>query len=328
MTRTIWFHRWHDCFTGGQLKHADYFDHVRQTAGFAPRIVFANEPASAAVARERRDLWGARKEELVANWNPKRGDVFFLAGGDWQHLRAHGLDDLRNPRINLIQGVRHAHKGTELFGYLAERAIRICVSPQVADALKGTGQVNGPLLTIPNGINVVPPLILERGAEERRTAGGERLPVFVAGHKRSDLAAKLTERLRQTGIRHTAITGFVERRKFLSLLAQSPVAVVLPGAEEGFYLPALEAMACGCITVTLDCVGNRSFCHHSKNCFVARDTPESLLSVIRTALDMPSSHYDDMLCAAQDTVARHSLVSEREQFQALLANVDDLWREA
>ena len=50
----------------------------------------------------------------------------------------------------------------------------------------------------------------------------------------------------------------------------------LPRAEEGFYLPALEAMASGCLVVTLDCIGNRGFRRHDDNCLVAESSPESL----------------------------------------------------
>ena len=76
--------------------------------------------------------------------DPGRADILFLAGLDWRYLIDNGFDALPNPRINLIQHVRHAHEGTELHGYLRQRAVRICVSEEVAQALYATGQVNGP----------------------------------------------------------------------------------------------------------------------------------------------------------------------------------------
>ena len=70
-----------------------------------------------------------------------------LAGVDWRYLAESGLESLPNPRINLIQGVRHAHEGTEFHRYLAHRAIRVCVSREVADAISATERVEGPILT-------------------------------------------------------------------------------------------------------------------------------------------------------------------------------------
>ena len=321
--RIVWFHRWHDGLTGGQLKHADYFDHARRTAGFAPKITFANAPVNAATARQRHQLWRVREGEPVADWTPRESDVLFLAGTDWRYARARRLDAAGNPRINLIQGVQHAHKGTELHGYLARPAIRVCVSAEVAAAIEETGLVRGPLVTIPNGIDV--------GAlpVERETPAASRpSPVLVVGYKRTDLANELATRLQQEGIAHTTSTGFLERPTFLRLLAQSAVAVCLPQAEEGFYLPALEAMACGCVTITLDCIGNRGFCQHLRNCLVASDNAPSLLRMIRTALGMSATRRDQLLAAASDTVAKHTLDSEREKFQSLLTNIDAMWREA
>lgn len=321
--RVVWFHRWHDRLTGGQVKHADYFRHVRCAAGFQARITFANAPVDAAAARERSVLWPARESELAADWTPRPGDVFFLAGTDWRYVLARRFEGRANPRINLIQHVRHAHPGTELHGYLAERAIRVCVSPEVACALEETGAVNGPLVTIPNGLDLAP-LPAERQAQ---TAERDRAPVLVVGYKRPELATELSRHLARADIRHVAVTGFLPRPEFLRLLAESAVAVCLPHREEGFYLPALEAMASRCVTITLDCVGNRSFCTHLRNCLVAKDNAAALAGMIRTALAMSPAHRERLRYAAATTVADHSLDGERRRFQALLADVDDLWRE-
>ena len=58
--------------------------------------------------------------------------------------------------VRFFQHVRHVHEGTERYRYLAERAIRICVSQEVADAVTATGRAHGPVLTIPNGVDLTP----------------------------------------------------------------------------------------------------------------------------------------------------------------------------
>ena len=131
--------------------------------------------------------------------------MLFLAGIDWGYLALNGLEELPNPRIKLVQHVRHAHEGTELHGYLSMRAIRVCVSQEVADAITATGRTNGPVLTIPNGTEVAP---FEPDAEGT-PAGYEdrRRSIAIVGYKRPDLARALSERLDAVRIEHAAPHG-------------------------------------------------------------------------------------------------------------------------
>ena len=324
--RKVWFHRGYKTVTGGSIKHSHYFEHVLRMPGFAPKIVLMGEPANESYARTLRQLWPERDGAVVSRWEPGPRDLFFLAGVDWRYPAKFGLDSLPNPRINLIQGVRHACEGTELYGYLGERAIRICVSQEVADAISATGRTRGPVLTIPNGIDVTP-VASDAGGSP---AGYEmrRIPITIIGYKRLELARALSTRLESACIAHRLLTSFVDRDTFLGLLADSQVAVCLPYAQEGFYLPALEAMAGGALVVTLDCVGNRGFCLDGQNCLLAEPDSESLLGAAKQALAMSASERERMHRSARDTVAGHSIAAERRRFHALLGDIDHLWRMA
>ncbi|MYF27518.1 MAG: glycosyltransferase family 4 protein, partial [Gammaproteobacteria bacterium] len=241
---TVWFHRQFRRLTGGHLKHAHYFDHVRRLPGYAPRISFTAE-TGASLHPDQRRLWPPRKGVYAERWRPSRPDILFLAGLDWRYLIDNGLDALPNPRINLIQSVRHAHEDTELHSYLKQRAVRICVSEEVAEALRTTGQVNGPVFTIENGMQTPPLVALHRVAADLLPR--RRRSVIVVGYKRPELANALSERLTDAKVPHHLLLDFLPREQFLAALAGAEVTVCLPNAEEGFYLPALEAMACGSI---------------------------------------------------------------------------------
>ena len=320
-SRVVWFHREYKTLSGGQLKHSHYFDHVVRMPGFTPKITFSGELLNESrEARCRRQLWPAGDNGAAARWEPGRRDVLFLAGVDWRYLIGSGLEALANPRINLVQGVRHAHEGSELHHYLAKRAIRLCVSQKVADAISATGRANGPVLTIPNGTDCRPGQSSPAGYEARARS------ITIVGYKRPELARALSRRLDEEHIDHLLITEFLNRSTFLDLLVGSRLAVCLPRAEEGFYLPALEAMAAGCIVVTLDCIGNRGFCHHDENCLIAGHGVESLLSATKRALDMFAPEREGLLQWARDTAAEHSLDAERARFHAILGDVDRLWR--
>ena len=316
--RTVWFHRDYQRLTGGHLKHAHYFGHVQHTAGFAPKLTLRGNKLSTQLEREREDLWPVPRAELADEWLPRERDVFFLAGADWRYLEDAGLDQLPNPRINLIQGMRHADARSELYRYLNQRAIRICVSPEVADSIVATGRANGPVLTIPNGIDA-PYAPIPKPKPRPSTT-------LIVGYKRPLLADALSKRLHETSIAHRVLNDFQPRPAFLDSLARSDVVVCLPYPEEGFYLPALEAMAAGCITVTLDCVGNRGFSHHGRNCIVAAATIDALFKATKAALDMTVPEQESLLNGAHKTAAAYSLVRERERFQIILHSIDRLWQ--
>lgn len=317
-TRTVWFHRDYERFTGGHLKHAHYFEHVRRAAGFAPAMSFGGEPESPTLLAERDRLWPVA-DCLAPSWSPGERDVLFVAGTDWRYVDANGLGGLPNPRINLIQHVRHAHSGTELHSYLDRRAIRICVSQEVADAIGATGRVNGPILTIPNGVDLTP------AASAPSASGARRHPVLIAAYKRPDVGQALAERLDQQGVAHKLVLDFMDRDAFLTLLRASDVAVCLPRAEEGFYLPALEAMAAGCTVVTMDCIGNRGFCRHDGNCLVGHDAA-SLAACVQRVRSMAAADRDRLGQSALRTVRDHALSRERQRFHAILDDVDRLWQ--
>lgn len=324
-TRAVWFHRQYERLTGGHVKHAHYYGHVAQLPGHLRRILFGGKPETDRLATEQATLWPTASGERVEAWRPGGRDVLFLAGTDWRYLARAGLEGAPNPRINLIQHVRHAHVGTELHGYLHQRAVRICVGDEVAQAIHATGRVNGAVFTIPNGTECSAWPVDCRGS-----VGFDERPetVAIVGYKRQDLAAALSGLLDDAGVAHITLDGFINRDAFLGLLERTRVAVCLPRSEEGFYLPALEAMAKGCTVVTLDCVGNRGFCRDGRNCLVAEDDASRLARATMTAVGLPLQDRHRLHVNAAATVQAHSLQAERERFHELLLDIDRIWEDA
>ena len=321
-TRTVWFHRQYERLTGGHVKHAHYYGHAGCLPGHIRRILFAGRTQADRLASEQATLWPTTPDERVDRWRPGDRDILFLAGTDWRYIVRAGLDGIANPRINLIQHVRHGHVGTELHSYLVQRAVRICVSDEVAEAIRTTGRVNGAVFTIPNGTECSASPVDCRGTvgfDERSET------VAIVGYKRQDLAAALSGRLDEAGIAHITLDGFIDRDAFLGLLERTRVAVCLPRSEEGFYLPALEAMAKGCTLVTLDCVGNRGFCRNGYNCLVAEDDPARLARATMKAVALPQPDRHRLHVNAAATVESHSLHEERRRFHELLLDIDRIW---
>jgi len=298
------FHRLY----GGDVKVHDYFEHVKAAPGFAPAIHFS--PNS---AWDGTNPWNGETEALEPVWRPESADILFLAGRDWQMLSPEQRSVPPAPVINLIQHVRHADPEQPLFEFLEHPAVRLCVSRQVAEAILETGRVNGPVHVIRNGIDpqALPPA---RAWTDRDS------DVVVCGRKRPRLAAAVADALAS----HTqckVLTDLLPRSEYLQHVAEAKVAVTLPDPTEGFYLPALEAMALGCTVVTLDCVGNRDFCRDSVTCFMPPAEVPAIADAARQALDLSAERRKTLHCNARDVVSRHSLQGERRRFHEILSTV-------
>ena len=253
--QVVLFHRDFRGPTGGHLKLWDYFCHVQNIAGYQAQIFFSPDSTW-----DQTNPWLPIRENVLDKWQPERAGIWFLAGMDWNVLTAEQRARPAVPVINLIQGVRHADPQHPLYEFLRYPAVRVCVSHPVAEALAASGRVNGPIRVIENGI--------DRSRWSSPKPWGQRAhDVLICGYKQPSLCAELASRLsRDLNVR--LLTSFEPRNQFLDSLADARVAVCLPSKEEGFYLPALEAMIQGALVVCPDCIGNRNFCQDGRTCWV------------------------------------------------------------
>jgi hypothetical protein len=289
--------------TGGHLKVRNYFAHAEHSSRFRPRVFFTPDSI-----RGPDNPWHGIEPPPLTAWQPELAGVLFLAGMDWEAVP----DPFPVPVINLIQGVRHADPGDPRRAFLSRPAIRICVSDQVAEAILGMGLVRGPVHVIPNGID----------CNELPNPPGERdVPVLVAGLKNPPFAKAVTERLASAGVEVRCLLEPLPRPVFLEQLARARVAVTLPQDREGFFLPALEAMAVGAVVVCPDCVGNRSFCRDGKTAFRPAYNLDDVVGATLRAVAMTDSAAAVMRADAAQEVGKHGLEAERLAFLRILDSV-------
>lgn len=315
MTRSMLFHRDFRGFTGGHLKVWNYFNHVETAPRWSAKIYFSPESVW-----DGGNPWLPRRAEVVPVWKPAEADALFLGGHDWRMIPPAERDHYPKPILNLIQHVHHADPAHPLSAFLGHRAVRVCVSAEVSAALAVTGRVNGPVFTIPNGIDF--------GALP--VPGERNVDWLVCGLKEgtSTVAKSLVRRMEATGGwgRVEALTKFLPRAEFLAALACARWVVLLPRATEGFYLPALEAMALGCLVICPDCVGNRSFCRDGFSAVVpASGREDDVFAALERARALTAEQEATLVANARMIAAEHTIQRERAAFHELLATLPALW---
>lgn len=293
-------------YTGGHGKVWDYFRHARALGCEA--TVFLTERS----LRDERNPWMVDAGWIEPKWQPDRADLLFLGGMDWAALS----DPWQPPRpvINLVQHVRHAWVGHPLRQYLAAPAHRICVSQPVADAIADTAEVNGPLTVIPAALDL-PELQIPDVPPERRAG------VVIAGMKAPQLAGQTAHALQSAGIPVKLLTHWLPRVEYLRRIAEAAVAVTLPHAQEGFYLPALEAMALGTPVVMNDCIGSREYTRDGWNCLLAPPDATALAAAVLRAL-VPGAA-EQLAINGRQTAQTHGQDAERARFARV---IHDAWR--
>jgi hypothetical protein len=219
MKKTVLFYRNYKFFSGGHLKVHDYFNHVRASTCFQALIHLT---CSSSPENPWKDV-----TEKTNVYCPERADILFIAGLDWTALEQYGHIEKRVPVVNLIQGVRHAVPTDPCYRYLEKRAVRICVSEEVAAAIRATRKCNGPIHAIPNGLGFgLLPLLPQKDID-----------VFIAGLKKPNLAGKLASRLMERGIAVDCVRERLERNAFLQRMSRARIAIALPLDQEGFFCP-------------------------------------------------------------------------------------------
>ena len=288
--------------TGGNVSLRDYFFHALADPRFDTRIWFA--PGSQHLAS---DLWRDLPHDRVVDaphWSDT--DFVFVNGKDWRLLPP-GPHEFRV--VHLVQHLGYADD-PELREYLARPALRICLSDAACDAI--APHANGPLCVIPNATD---PALFYDGDTRRRGS------VLIWGAKSPKLAIAIRERLPQTNV--DILTDWISREEFAARLRATDIFVGLTMPREGFYRPALEAMACGCAVVCNDARGNRAHCIADVTCLQPpHGEADAHAEAVRRLLD------DDALAErlreqgrvlAQDFTLEAERARLHEAFDSLLA---------
>lgn len=97
------------------------------------------------------------------------------------------------------------------------------------------------------------------------------------------------------------------------------VFLATPFAEEGFYMPGLEAMSAGAVVISPDAGGNRAYCDFGKNCLpVELDDAQGYVAVLKSLKSESTEEINRLRHEGYETIKRHTLEHERERFGEFL----------
>ena len=313
---TVLFFRNFQRFTGADLKVWDYFNHVLATPGWNACVRFSEDSVW-----DETNPWRDAIDHVIGADDEIDPDAYFVSGVDWRQIQPAIRRESPVPVLNLIQAVWHACPNDLMLRYrfLPHKAIRICVSPEVERAINGTGTVRGPTFVVPNGIDL-------DAIRSFAGKGGRDVELVIAANKQPELGARLAERVAAPGRTVRLLEHRIPRSELLAWLARAHVALLLPRHKEGFYLPALEAMALGALVVCPDCIGNRSYCLPGQNCLRPEYVEDAITGAVETALE----RFDELPALverARATARAHDLRREREAFHEILGRAEELWAE-
>lgn len=309
--KTVLFYRDFRGPTGGHLKVWHYFNHVRSSQNYTPRVFFTRK----SVWNESNPWWQCDESEIEQEWAPSSADVVFVGGMDWKALPRQMRRSSRIPIINIVQGLSHAVREDPKYKFLRHHAIRVCVNPLIENALLSVPDVNGPVIHVPMGLDL----------EQLPQAHRARVDVVIAASKAPRLGVEIAKRLQHTSFTLELLTNALPRDEYLRKIAGSRIAVLLPSRLEGFYLPMLEAMAMKRIAVCPDCVANRAYCIPGRNGYMPEYSAHAIEVAVNSALGMSAKEARAMTHAAAQTAAAYTLERERDAFLTVLSNVESLW---
>jgi hypothetical protein len=312
---------------GGVIKIFDYVNHAR-SLGYEP-IIACPEPY-----KPNLPLFRISRFSSIS---PKNGILFTdlenVAVGphDLAFLSWPTHYQLVEPRLSrwtrheqvifIVQNIRWANP-TWIGGYavrlLSRPMARIMTNDVVLDAVKSYLNTSSltEVILLGNDSSFF--------AKERTGGFGDRVRVGYTTWKSDvgdDVASLLAE---DRGFEFRAIRDSVGWDELRDLYRWSDVFLATPLAEEGFYMPGLEAMAAGAVVVSPDAGGNRAYCRFDENCLrVGFEDASGYAYALRTLKNYDTHEIDRLRRGGYETVKLHTLEQEGERFGEFMDRLID-----
>jgi hypothetical protein len=294
-------------FRGAQKKTKDYFDFINSHKEFRANIAFQK------CSEWSRDVeWD--KEKVLNNTTLNINSDFFLlkSGNDWLKFNKN-FPSITNPAIiSPVLNYRILNEKHPSNILLNKNAIRVCPNPDLTEKIKKT--TTGNVYTIPHGVNT-------QGFNLKRIEH-RVIDILIVAIKNQDEGKELYSYLKTTTNKNIQIVySFINHDKFLTMLADSKVTIHLPQKKESFYLPGLEGMQLGSVTIMPDCLGNTYYSINNKTAFICGYDYPQIYNKIKQVLNLDIVTLQEVSTRSTRLANRYSLEYEQELWHKLLDNL-------
>ncbi len=307
---------------GGVAKILDYATHA-SLLGYESYFVTLNDGLHRGTLRKK-PYYLKNKGEIkfcnIADINPSSDDVIFFSLPSNYSYITNRFSGIQCKLVHLIQNVRHANiffQGGCATDILGLPMTRICITQEVQDAIEPWVLEKERCYLVPHGFD------FDYFVQELEGAGKTRLSTVLYNTFKSGIGRIIKERYQQRG----GMASFIEigsgikwddlRKAYHS----ADIFIGTPLLEEGLYLPAMEAMAAGNLTIVPDAKGNRFYCDFGKNCIQVEygdiDAYVNILLFLTDSNNL-SPYTIKIMKAGQETVRDLGLSNERKLFGSIL----------
>lgn len=222
--------------------------------------------------------------------------------------------------VHIVQNVRHADP--HWLGGLGRRLLsrplsRVFTNHLVEEACAPLVHPTSLRTTIPLGHDV------DFFWKERSGALGSPLRVAYPTWK-SAVGRRVERALAADGrFAFESIDGVVGWLDLREAYHAADVVLGCPIAQEGVYLPGVEAMAAGALLVIPDAGGNMAYCRFDENCIEAQLEDEaSYVAALEAITTMGKGELEAIRSAGHETARTHSLDREADAFGEFLERVE------
>jgi Glycosyltransferase len=198
------------------------------------------------------------------------------------------------------------------YKYLDKPATRICVSDALTKMTNKIQHVNGDVITIPAGTEIKELKVFAKKPK--------RIDILISALKNPSMGKALKSQFETIGVNVQLLDKRMDRSSFIEYMSAAAIVVCLPNPMEGFYLPALEAMAMNALVVCPHAIGN-DYCEDGINCLVPIYTEKEIFNATMKMLSLSNKEATEMRENATSTVNAHDIAFEKQSFHNLLDKI-------
>ncbi len=292
---------------GAHFKTYDFYKHIQSIDGYDPIIVFDND----SYWHEGLPWYSMFSEVPRLERLKVQPDIYFLnSGKDWIKISEHRLFNKNKPVVSPVNHFKAVNPDHPAFKFLSCKAVRLCPSPELFNAINDHEQTNGPVLYVPNGVSTEGIEFIE---DEDKT-----YDVAVVGQKNPSLAKEIYVNLKRLNLKVILLDNWLSKKEFQERLADVKFTIHLPKAVEAHYIPAIESMMLGSVVIMPHCTGNASYAINLETCLVTEYTLESIVEATVKAQKLNKELLNSIKNRAFHATQLFSMRSERKNIERAL----------